>query len=62
MKIVTKVRSEDWVAMVSTDRSIWEAGRTEAEAIGKLVITVSRRSDSPDLREKMYKVPAGAQV
>lgn len=28
-----------WIAFLNDDRRLWEAGRTEAEAIGKLVIT-----------------------
>lgn len=31
-------RSEDWLAIFNGDRSKWESGATEAEAVGKIVI------------------------
>lgn len=30
----------DYAAMCTNDKRVWEAGRTEAEAIGKLMITL----------------------
>lgn len=30
----------DWAAMCTNDKQIWEAGRTEAEAIGKLMVSL----------------------
>ena len=36
--IVTLQRTHDWIAYLG-DMTRWEAGQTEAEAIGKLVIT-----------------------
>ena len=36
----TERRTHDWIAFCGNDRTRWEAGSTEAEALGKLVITM----------------------
>ncbi len=36
--VTTEKRSSDWMAYAFGDREIWEAGRSEAEAVGKLVL------------------------
>ena len=36
--ITTERRGSGWVAYAFGDREIWEAGRSEAEAVGKLVL------------------------
>jgi len=41
--ITTEKRADDWIAFADGDRAQWEAGRTEAEAIGKLVISQASR-------------------
>jgi hypothetical protein len=41
--ITTEHRPNDWVAFVDDDRTRWESGRTEAEAVGKLCITFKNR-------------------
>jgi hypothetical protein len=39
MRINTEQRSNDWIAFLNGDRKKWEAGRTESEAIGRLIIS-----------------------
>lgn len=39
----TKIETErpgSWVARLQTNPNVWEVGRTEAEAIGKLILTI----------------------
>lgn len=39
MKYETKQRTHDWIAWVSGHPEMWEAGKTEDEAIEKLYIS-----------------------
>ncbi len=43
-KFVTRRRPDDWVACLRDDEGVWESGRTEAEALGKLIISIARQS------------------
>jgi hypothetical protein len=43
IKILTQAREHDFIAMLASDPSVWETGRNEYEAIGKLVVTASER-------------------
>ena len=36
--ITTKKRTGDWIDYLNGDKSFWDCGETEAEAIGKLFI------------------------
>lgn len=38
--ITTERRADDWIAFAGAARARWDSGRTEAEAIGALVITL----------------------
>lgn len=38
--IVTEQRTHDWIAYVDGYPEVWEAGQTEAQAIGELVISL----------------------
>lgn len=40
LSITTRKRWPGWTASLSDDAGIWEAGQTEVEAIGKLVISL----------------------
>lgn len=40
--ICTRQRIDDWIAELADNPSTWEVGRTESEAIGKLVITLMK--------------------
>lgn len=40
LRITTRKRWPGWTARLSSDAGIWEAGQTEVEAIGKLMITL----------------------
>ncbi len=42
LKIVVVKRTEDWTATMPSRSAAWEAGKTEAEAIGNLMITLHR--------------------
>jgi hypothetical protein len=37
--IVTEQRRNDWIAYIKGHREMWEAGRTEQEAIDKLKVS-----------------------
>jgi len=39
VKIIVRKRTDDWVAFLEGRAATWESGRTQEEAIGKLVIT-----------------------
>lgn len=39
MDIITKKRSGDWKAYLADNPKVWEAGKTQVEAIGKLMIS-----------------------
>lgn len=47
-KIVTKKRHSDWMAYVKDDETRWESGNSEAEAIGKLYLTLNPPQLSED--------------
>lgn len=69
-------RFRDWEAHATGDPKRWEAGRTEAEAIGKLMITLASSGNAPELAQARTAddvlnsprpgdpicVPAGADV
>ncbi len=38
--ITVEKRSGDWIAYLNGDRKVWDAGKTQGEAIGNLVVTV----------------------
>lgn len=40
--IQVKQRSSDWIAYLTSQPKIWECGDTQIEAIGKLVISLTR--------------------
>ena len=44
VRIFTEHRTYDWIAYLET-KNKWEAGRTEEEVIGKLVITRQKELD-----------------
>lgn len=48
--IITEKRAVDWVAYLKDKETTWEAGRTEAEAVGKLVITISAGSTTSPIQ------------
>jgi hypothetical protein len=39
MRIVTEQHSDGWIAYPEGMPTLWESGESEAEAIGKLVLT-----------------------
>lgn len=39
--ITTEKRTDDWIAYAFGDRRVWDAGKTEAEAVGKLVLRLT---------------------
>jgi hypothetical protein len=41
MDILTRERASDWKAWLADNPKVWEAGKTEAEAVGKLIISAS---------------------
>lgn len=43
-KVVTVNRGSDWKAYLSGRPTTWEAGNTEAEAIGKLQLEIAREN------------------
>ena len=45
--ITTEKRTRDWIAFANGDRRIWEAGRTEEEAAGKLVLRLQKEAAQP---------------
>jgi len=47
MKIITKQRSTDWMAYIKD--GVWECGRNELEAIGKLVKTLMAESSDYEI-------------
>jgi hypothetical protein len=52
MKIITEQRSRDWIAFIDGHREIWEAGKTEVEAAGKLVVRINAGSAENEKCEK----------
>ncbi len=42
--ITTEKRSSDWIVFAFDDRQIWEAGATENEAAGKLILRLTTDS------------------
>lgn len=40
--IRTRQRRDDWIAELVNNSFIWEAGQNECEAIGKLIITLTK--------------------
>ncbi len=42
MHFVVRQRTEDWTAYVEGFAGTWECGKSEAEAIGNLIITLYR--------------------
>lgn len=46
MIIETKKRAEDdWIAYAQSDNKRWECGRTEVEAIGKLMVSLAAKRE-----------------
>ena len=45
--ITTEKRTRDWIAFANGNRRIWEAGRTEEEAAGKLVLRLQKEAAQP---------------
>lgn len=43
MTIIVVKRSHDYMAHAANNMHIWECGATQAEAVGKLLITLSRQ-------------------
>lgn len=43
--ISTHERSDDWIAFLTDDPAVWEAGETEAQAITKMIVTLQARQD-----------------
>ena len=41
MRITTRRRSGDWIAFLTDQPAIWDAGRTEFEAIGRLILSLT---------------------
>ena len=52
--IIIEKRSNDYAANVKGDRSKWEAGRNENEAIGKLIISHPKLFNV-EIKEKVWK-------
>lgn len=44
VKVTTEKRSGDWIAYAFGDRRVWEAGRSEVEAYGRLVLRLQGQS------------------
>lgn len=42
MKIIVVKRSYDYMAHIAGNTSIWECGKTQAEAVGKLLISLCK--------------------
>lgn len=40
MDIIIKERSDDYIAFLYGEEETWESGKTQAEAIGKLIISL----------------------
>lgn len=52
MDIITKKRTkDDWKAYLSDNHKVWESGRSEAEAVGKLIISAKYMVGINVLRE-----------
>lgn len=43
MKIIVVKRTSDYMAYVDGNKGIWESGATQAEAVGKLLISLCGR-------------------
>lgn len=41
LRITTKRRSGDWIAFLTEQPAVWDAGRTELEAIGRLIMSLT---------------------
>jgi len=55
MDIVTKKRADDYHAALADNSRVWECGKSEAEAIGKLVISAGGMLGIAVLRETKGK-------
>ena len=44
-KIQIERRRNDWIAFIKGQADLWEAGRTEAEAAGKLILRLQKDID-----------------
>ena len=45
LDIIVEERREDYIAFIYGNREVWECGKTNAEAIGKLIISLYRNGN-----------------
>jgi hypothetical protein len=50
--VLTQKRADDWIAFLRVTPAVWDAGRTEAQALGKLLITLHSMGYSVRLQKQ----------
>lgn len=45
-------RTNDWQCFLTGNRKVWESGKSKAEAIGQMIITLSAANDAIEIKER----------